>query len=386
VEVLETGPVPAVASITPASNQLQAAVEALNSSVRPLIVAGPESGGLPAAEIAALAGVLGAPLLADALSGLRSGPHDCSNVIDAYDAFLRDVPVDAITPDCVLRFGAAPTSKVLNQFLARVTDAVHILCDLPGSFRDPNGCTTHSLTADPLSAASSLHKAVAQSSNESWLAKWRECDARARRTLANYALNQAEPFEGRAVIELQRSLPAGATIFVGNSMPVRDVDSFLEGSEKLLSVVSNRGANGIDGVVSSALGHVAAGVGPVVLLIGDLSFFHDLNGLWAGSRHGLDLTIVLLNNGGSAIFHYLPQADHEHVFEEWFGTPSNVDFSAAARAYGSSFRLLGDWAELPEALANLNKGIQVLEIRTDRARNHLLHEEAWERVNEATWE
>ena len=376
---------PAAPPLPPAPDALAAAGEALGRSERPIIVAGPESGGLPVQAIGDLARALGAPLLADPLSGLRTGPHDRTHVIDAYDAFLRDPRADSLAPDCVLRFGAAATSKALNQFLARATDATHVLCDLPGSNRDPDALATHRLTADAHSAAVALHEAVSGERDSAWLAQWRERDARARVTLSGYALAASDPFEGRAVIELQRALPAGATIFAGNSMPVRDVDSFLASDERPLSVVSNRGANGIDGVVSSALGHAAAGLGPVALLIGDLSLFHDLNGLWAGTRHGLDLTVVLINNGGSAIFHYLPQAAHEHVFEEWFATPSDIDFAAAARAYGAGHCLLGDWSEMPGELARSGQGVRIVEIRTDRMRNLEMHEEAWAKVGEAAW-
>lgn len=376
---------PSVPPVAPRPAALEAAVEALDRSERPLLVAGPESGGLPAEPIAALASALGAPLLADPLSGLRTGGHDRTHVLDAYDAFLRDPRAGGLAPDCVLRFGAAPTSKALNQFLARATDATHILCDLPGSFRDPNAVTTQRLTADARSAANALREQLSRQANGDWLAHWRERDVRARRSLDAYALGAADPFEGRAVVELQRALPAGATIFAGNSMPVRDVDSFLASDEKALDVASNRGANGIDGVVSSALGHAAAGVGPVALLIGDLSLFHDLNGLWAGMRHGLDLTVVMLNNSGSAIFHYLPQAAHEHVFEEWFATPSDIDFAAAASAYGASHRVLGDWSELQSALSGSGRGVRIVEVRTDRVRNLEMHEEAWAKANEAAW-
>ncbi len=373
-----------VAPLAPAADALAAAAEALDQSERPLIVAGPESGGLPAEPLAALARALGAPLLADPLSGLRTGAHDRSHALDAYDAFLRDPRAADLSPDCVLRFGAAPTSKALNQFLARATDAVHILCDLPGSFRDPNAVTTHRLVAAPRPAAVALLEAGSRERNDAWLERWRERDRRARRALTRYAMAAAEPFEGRAVVELQAALPAGATLFAGNSMPVRDVDAFLAGAAKPLTVVSNRGANGIDGVVSSALGH-AAGVGPAALLIGDLSFYHDLNGLWAGKRHGLDLTVALLNNAGSAIFHYLPQAAHEGVFEEWFATPSDVDFAAASRAYGVSHRLLVGWGEFRDEIARPAQGVRVLELRTDRARNLELHREAWAHANEAAW-
>ena len=379
------GPLPSLPAVPPEADALAAAAAALDRSERPLIVAGPESGGLPAAEIAALAAALGAPVLADPLSGLRTGEHERSHLVDAYDAFLRDPRSATLSPDCVLRFGAAPTSKALNQFLAAATDAAHILVDLPGSFRDPNAVTTHHLVADARSAADALREAPSRERDGAWLAGWRDRDARARAALAAYALAAPEPFEGRAVVELQRTLPAGATIFAGSSMPVRDVDAFLAGDAKPLAVASNRGANGIDGVVSSALGHAAAAGGPVALLIGDLSLFHDLNGLWAGVRHDLDLTIVLLNNAGSAIFHYLPQARHEHVFEEWFGTPSDVDFAAAARAYGANHCLAGDWDELAAALAAPERGLRILEVRTDRVRNLEMHEEAWAQANEAAW-
>ncbi len=379
------GPLPAAPALPPEGDALAAAAAALDRSERPLVVAGPESGGLPTGEIAALAASLGAPLLADPLSGLRTGAHDRSHVIDAYDAFLRDPRSAALAPDCVVRFGAAPTSKALNQFLAGAPDAAHILVDLPGSFRDPNAVTTHRLVADPGSAAVALGESRSRRRDGGWLDGWRARDARARQALADYALAAPAPFEGRAVVELQRALPAGATLFAGNSMPVRDVDAFLAGHAKPLAVASNRGANGIDGVVSSALGHAAAGAGPVALLIGDLSLFHDLNGLWAGVRHALDLTIVMLNNGGSAIFHYLPQARHEHVFEEWFGTPSDVDFAAAAGAYGAGHCLAGDWDELAAALAARERGVRIVEVRTDRVRNLKMHEEAWARANEAAW-
>ena len=376
---------PAVPPIAPRPDELASAVAALERSERPLLVAGPESGGLPAEPIAALARALGAPLLADSLGGLRTGGHDRSHVLDSYDAFLRDPRAGALAPDCVLRFGAAPTSKALNRFLAGAADATHILCDLPGSFRDPNAVTTQRLTGDARSAATALLEALSREPDGVWLREWRERDARAREALDAYALAAPEPFEGRAVVELQRALPAGATIFAGNSMPVRDVDSFLASDAKALAVASNRGANGIDGVVSSALGHAAAGAGPVALLIGDISLYHDLNGLWAGMRHGLDLTIVMLNNGGSAIFHYLPQAAHEHVFEEWFATPSDIDFAAAARAYGASHQVLGDWSELDDALTGPGRGVRIVEVRTDRVRNVEMHREAWALANKAAW-
>lgn len=375
---------PATPPVPPDAGELAAAVDALARAERPLIVAGPESGGLPADALAGLARALGAPLLADPLSGLRTGAHDRACVVDAYDALLQDARATTLRPDCVLRFGAAPTSRALNGFLAAAREASHVLCDLPGSFRDPNGVTTHRLTADARSAAAALRESLSREpAPAAWLAEWRDRDARARRALDEFARSADEPFEGRAVVELQRAMPAGGALIAGNSMPVRDVDAFLASDAKPLTVAANRGANGIDGVLSAALGHAAAGRGPTALLIGDLSLVHDLNGLWAGTRHGLDLAVVLVDNGGGGIFHYLPQVEHGAVFEEWFGTPSGVDFAAAARAFGAEHRPLADWSELDAALAG--GGVRVLEFRTDRARNRELHERAWRAAVRAAW-
>ena len=161
-------------------------------------------------------------------------------------------------------------------------------------------------------------------------------------------------------------------------MPVRDLDSFLASNSKPLNVVANRGAAGIDGVTSSALGAAAAGGGPVVLVVGDVSFYHDMNGLWAAARHGLDLTVVLVNNNGSGIFHYLPQASETDVFEEWFGTPTNIDFSLAVRMYGGRYTLAADWPAFRTAMKGVRGGgLHVIEVRTDRARNAAMHREAW---------
>jgi 2-succinyl-5-enolpyruvyl-6-hydroxy-3-cyclohexene-1-carboxylate synthase len=196
----------------------------------------------------------------------------------------------------------------------------------------------------------------------------------------------AEPFEGRVFVELQRALPAGATIVASNSMPVRDLDSFVVSEAKPLTFASNRGANGIDGVTSSALGAAAAGNGPVALVIGDIAFYHDLNGLWAAKRHGLDLTVVLVNNNGGGIFHYLPQAAHAGLFEEWFGTPPDLDFRPAVEMYGGRYTLADGWDTFARGLERARAGgLHVIELRTDRARNVAMHREAWAAAAEAAW-
>ncbi|MFQ5381956.1 MAG: 2-succinyl-5-enolpyruvyl-6-hydroxy-3-cyclohexene-1-carboxylic-acid synthase [Dehalococcoidia bacterium] len=387
VEAADSGSTPAAPRSLPASSEVEAAAAAIEESRRPLIVAGPETGGLPPGPMAALADALGAPLIADPLSGLRTGPHDRSHVLEAADALFRDPRVAEARPDAVIRFGGRPTSKPLNLFLAGLEDAPQILCDVPGSWRDPDAAAGRIITGDAGPAAEALARTLAGAASEDgWLEAWLGRDGRARKSLAQSARSFAEPFEGRVFLELGEVAPPEATIMAGNSMPVRDMDAFLAGSAKPLNLVANRGANGIDGVVSSALGAAAAGRRPVYLVIGDLSFYHDLNGLWAAGRHGLDITVVLVNNDGGGIFHYLPQAEHDDIFEEWFVTPSGLDFEPVVKMYGGCFLRPEGWDEFRRAIdPAVARGLRVVELRTDRTANLGMHREAWAKAGEAAW-
>jgi 2-succinyl-5-enolpyruvyl-6-hydroxy-3-cyclohexene-1-carboxylate synthase len=197
--------------------------------------------------------------------------------------------------------------------------------------------------------------------------------------------SQSELFEGAVFPHLAALLPEQATLYVGNSMPVRDLDTFLPAGPQRWRVLANRGANGIDGVVSSALGASAAGDGPVVLVIGDISFFHDLNGLLAVRRHGLDLLVVLINNDGGGIFSFLPQADHPEHFEALFGTPHGLDFRPFVEGHGGHLLRAHDWRSFDGAVREgLSRGgLRVVEVPTERTRNVELHREVWRVVSEA---
>ncbi len=362
---------------------------------RGVIVCGPESPPLPVTEIVALAVALGWPVLADPLSGVRVGGHDLGPVVDSYDALLRDQQfAAAVTPEVVLRFGAALTSKATNGWLVGLTEASHVVVDAAG-WRDPDALATEVVRADPEAFCSALLVRLddGDATDEQWANFWTAANAAAREAQRATLDACDEPFEGRAGVELAGALPDGATLVVGNSMPVRDLDSFLPALGRELRIVGTRGASGIDGVVSSAVGAAAAGEvgtsGPVALLVGDLSFFHDLNGLWALRRHGLDLTVLLVNNNGGGIFHFLPQAEAlPDRFEEWFGTPHGLDFRGAVEMHGGSFATLegsgvdGGWGEaLSSAIGT--PGLSVLELRTERVRNVELHQQVWARAHEA---
>jgi 2-succinyl-5-enolpyruvyl-6-hydroxy-3-cyclohexene-1-carboxylate synthase len=201
-----------------------------------------------------------------------------------------------------------------------------------------------------------------------------------------------EWFEGRVFAELAGLLPANALQYTASSMPVRDLDAFTPRNDTPVRHLVNRGANGIDGTVSSALGAAAAaqaqaaaqkeGAGPAVLVTGDLAFYHDSNGLLAAKQYGLNLTIVLINNNGGGIFEMLPVSQFGETYEKHFGTPHGIDFSSLARAYDLQLLKPADWPEFREMVgASLAEpGTRIVEICTDRARNREQHEQIWQAV------
>jgi 2-succinyl-5-enolpyruvyl-6-hydroxy-3-cyclohexene-1-carboxylate synthase len=371
-----------------------AALDELASQIareaRGIIVCGPgDAPGLAAAAVT-LSEASGYPILADPLSGVRFGPHDHAGVIDAYDPFLRDQETtEAMQPQLVIRVGAVPTSKPLQQFLQARPDRVQVVIDA-GTPRDPSHLATSYITADAATTLANLADKVANfggSANREWLDAWKAADHLTGAAIASAMAREEEPSEGRAVAEVAALLPEGATIVVGNSMPIRDVDAFVRGDRRRLRIVSNRGANGIDGVVSTALGAAAVADGPLVLIVGDLSFFHDLNGLFAAAKFRLDATVVVLNNDGGGIFSFLPQAEQldAETFEALFGTPTGLDVGTAARLFGASHARPGDWDAFRREICRAMRGhgVSIIELVTDRNRNVAQHRSVWAAVAEA---
>lgn len=352
-----------------------------------IIVCGPgEAPGLaPAAS--ALSAASGYPILADPLSGVRFGPHDRAGVIDAYDPFLRDQETaDALQPNVVIRVGALPSSKPLQQFLLGRPARVQVVIDA-GAPRDPSHLATSYIIADAATTLANLAERIENLGglvNRCWLDFWKAVDLTTGATIESALAREESSFEGRAVAEVAALLPDGATLVVGNSMPIRDVDAFVRGDRRRLRIVSNRGANGIDGVVSTALGAAAVADGPIVLIVGDLSFFHDLSGMFAATKFELDATVVVLNNDGGGIFSFLPQAEQldATTFEALFGTPTGLDVAAAARLFGASHSRPGDWNTFRQELCRAMRGhgLSVVEIQTDRNRNVTQHRSVWTAV------
>lgn len=361
----------------------------LTGARRPLVICGPQFDRDLAEPLSALARAIGAPILVDPLSQLRWGTHDRCTLIDGYDALLRNASLaSSLVPDVVLRIGGIPTSKTLLQYLERHASATQILVD--AQWPDPTLVAARVVHADPRRFCMQLLAHIAgetdaRAAGTNWLASWRRLDAAAGAALAAFTESIAEPFEGAALAQIMASMPVDGTVFVSSSMPVRDLDSFARGDGRPLRILANRGANGIDGVISSALGVAATretGDGPVVLVVGDLAFYHDMNGLLAARMHSLDATIVVINNDGGGIFSFLPQAADSTRFEQLFGTPHGMQFEPVATLYGASYRAVGSIDELRAAVTDgiRGTGLHIVELRTDRARNVALHRDAWARV------
>jgi 2-succinyl-5-enolpyruvyl-6-hydroxy-3-cyclohexene-1-carboxylate synthase len=325
--------------------------------------------------VLALAEALGWPVLADPRSGCRVA-HP--NVVAHADALLR-IDSDLADPEVVVRLGAPPASKVLNQWLAALDPAVpQVLVDRDGTWLDPQRNATTVVAAEP----GALCRAVAAELEplggvEGWAERWRAADDAAESAIAaTLAAHEAatEPGIARSV---GASVPEGGALVVSSSMPVRDLEWFA-GSLPGVAVHANRGANGIDGVVSTAVGVALAGA-PTALLIGDVALLHDTNGLLGLADRGVDLCIVVVDNDGGGIFSFLPQATAlaPERFEQLFGTPHGVDLTTLAVAHGLPvLEALEDESTGVAVRAALTAGgVHVVLVRTDRAANVVVHEQ-----------
>lgn len=365
---------------------------ALGRAERGIVVAGPEPGdGVEAARRRALAALalaerLGWPLLADPLAAARA--H--AGAIRRYDAYLRRPEVAArLRPEAVLRIGAPPVSKVLGEILAQVPPDRTFLVDAPGAYADPALATGHVVEGDVRTILDAVRAGVRAPVAEGHTLRtlYRRAEDAAARAQDEAMTRMPDLFEGRVLHELSALLPAGGTLFVGNSMPVRDADAFFQARRRDVAILGNRGASGIDGVVSSAFGARAARpASPLVLAIGDLSFFHDLNGLLAASRFGIPLTVVLLQNNGGGIFSFLAQARHGERFEALFGTPLGLDIAPAVRMHGGRMRRVTTLASFRRAVRQGlgTASLTVVEaLCPSRADNVRLHEEVFRAMGEA---
>jgi len=300
-----------------------------------------------------------------------------------------------VRPELIIRFGAMPTSKPLLLYLKHYAASPLVVIDGNSGWEEPTQLASQLIHANPTTLCQELLKVLKQyqageekpsAATQAWLSLWQDTDRITQQVLQNSIYDFKEFFEGRVFCELANLLQDGTTLYIGNSMPVRDLDTFFWGSELRIRIVGNRGANGIDGVMSSALGASAVGEHePTVLILGDLSFFHDLNGLLAARLHQLNLTIILINNDGGGIFSFLPQAAYPEHFEQLFGTPTGLDFRHVVEMYGGRFQRVDNWESFHKAVNQglHTGGLNVIEIPAERTSNVKMHRQLWEAVKKA---
>jgi 2-succinyl-5-enolpyruvyl-6-hydroxy-3-cyclohexene-1-carboxylate synthase len=362
--------------------------ELVAGTKRGLVVAGRHERDTPLGQAAAtFCEAAGWPLLADPLSGARRGDAAVAH----YDALLRDEGFAAAArPDLVLRIGDLPVSKPLRTWLANLDDARQVALDPEGAWQDPASVLSDSLALEPADALAKLTSSP-PAAEADWLASWRAADERAAEAILGVLGPHTDLSEPAVAAELGVLLPESATLFVASSMPVREIETFWPVRYDPPRVLCNRGANGIDGTVSSAFGAAAHGEGPVVLLIGDVALAHDIGGLLAAKRLELQLTIVLLDNGGGGIFDFLPvsraaMAQENDIYTRHIATPTDIDFAAVAELYGLKYKHAQTIPALRAALEHAlapQAGSTIVHVKSDRAANVELHGRMWSAVSQA---
>ena len=336
---------------------------------RILILAGPQIDVDEADMIRSFGEALQAPILADPLSNVR-GCDTSKVVISTYDALLAGQSLwHELKPDCVIQFGQIVVSKRVQQMVASWDNVEYIEVNPTMDSMNPTGKTTMHMQAS-IDVFTNLYGV--KNDSPAYLGKWQHLETAGKQKLGT-AIEEPSCFEGRTIRELQQHISDNAQVLIANSMSIRDFDYFWFSGESKAVLYGNRGVNGIDGTISTALG-LAANGRPTYLVTGDLSLFHDLNGLAVAKTHNLNLTIILHNNDGGGIFEYLPQKGTKH-FDYLFSTSQGLDYSGAAKLYGCGYTKISSPDELSSVLANVSQetGVHIIEIPTNREYSRELH-------------
>lgn len=381
VSVSQGPPVPEEETV----ERYAAAIEKVD---RGLIVSGPaDSTPLTVDGLSALAETTGFPVLADPLSGHRFGPHVAElPLCGGYDSYLDGAATDPALPDpeLVIRFGASPTSKVLRKYLAAV-ETRQVVVDPAGGWREAEFTASDLVVSDPTAFAKRVSERLRRDKGgKRDRSTYRELFARLEEAYwKTVETETAETwFEGTILNTVCSHAPDPATVFVSNSMPVRDADRFGRPETASVTLLGNRGVSGIDGIISTGLGAGSVTDDPLVLVTGDLAFYHDMNGLLALERCGVDATIVVIDNDGGGIFNMLPIAEFDPPFTEQFQTPHGLDFEPVSSLYGCSFERIDTLGRFESAFDQsvTSEGTDILCLTVDGEQSHEFRKQLHEMV------
>jgi 2-succinyl-5-enolpyruvyl-6-hydroxy-3-cyclohexene-1-carboxylate synthase len=373
LEGRDTRPLTAVTPIDlePSGFLLDEVAKHIAEAISGVIVAGRQLDPELREPLAHLAEAAGFPILAEPTSQIRCGPHDRSHVISGYDLLLRDEHFrNRTTPDLVLRFGEMPTSKPLRAWLAG-SGADQIVVDPHGGWNEPTRRAAAILRADPTELAAGWAARIERGDRE-YPQLWRRADDAASEAIATELPGEGPITEPGLQLALGAVHRDGDLVYTASSMPIRDQEAFLPGSGTDARFLCNRGANGIDGLVSSGIGAAAASGRPTTILTGDLGLHHDIGGLAALRDVDTPVRVLVIDNDGGGIFHFLPQAEalEGEEFEALLGTPRSVSVAKAADLFDLPHCKLGSLADLPEALA---AGTGLIEVTVEREANVAVH-------------
>ncbi|MBE9222754.1 2-succinyl-5-enolpyruvyl-6-hydroxy-3-cyclohexene-1-carboxylic-acid synthase [Cyanobacterium stanieri LEGE 03274] len=337
-----------------------------------IIIAGvdcPDNPSLYTSAIALLAQQLKFPILAEALSPIRNHYPSHSNLICTYDTILRNQENrEKLKPEIIILIGEYPTSKELRKWLTENKTLTYIITPTLDNLDALHSHTQH-LRINIINLVKNIqekptHKDTKK--NEIYLKQWLNINEKIQNKIDHIMDNHQELFEGKISWLLSKNLPPHIPIFIANSMSVRYAEYFWQPNQNPREIYFSRGANGIDGTLSTALG-IAQEKHQAVLLTGDLALLHDTNGFLINQHLSGSLTIILVNNHGGGIFEMLPIAEFNNIFEEYFATPQNIDFKHLTQTYNVKYKLIENWQELINNIKNLSsQGITLLEIKTNR--------------------
>ncbi|KGR78410.1 2-succinyl-5-enolpyruvyl-6-hydroxy-3-cyclohexene-1-carboxylic-acid synthase [Ureibacillus sinduriensis] len=372
-----------VGRIAPSEQAEDILTSIINQTKRGFIIVGELALGIDLEQVWAFIRKLKWPVLVESLSNLRTNvPTDCRQyIVSTYDALLRStIFKQQVVADTVIRFGAQPVSKFLTNFLMETLPTNYIVVDEDPMFRDSTAVSTHFIHATIGEWISRINIDNTVFSEE-YLRHWRQSEDLAVKHICSYL--EFEQDEGAAVRYLIENLPDKSDLFVSSSMPIRDIDTFLLPTTKDIQVFANRGANGIDGVVSTAIGFSEARKDrEMYLLIGDLAFLHDVNALIATRYQHCKINIIVFNNDGGGIFSYLAQSTVKEYYEDLFGTPTALTFSDVAKMYEMEYVGIQEFNEIEKIMEPKNNPLRLIEIFTDRQQNVASHRKLWQHIHE----